>query len=212
MRSKDSWRSLVAFFSLVLGVLLTASGCVGAEPQAPAGAASVAAAEPTPAEGWDALLERTPFPYLLPLPASRPTALDGTYTKFELKETPPVHCLRCPDYAREGGVWKLNLDQGVFRIYHQPTGWKSNGSYVVTRDRWTAGAPDQLLLFNDPTCPDAVGLYSWSVREGELILEVIDDTCAIYLRAANLTNLPWLPCSADAQGGTAGGSQPPGCD
>jgi hypothetical protein len=212
MRSKNGWRNSIVFFSLIFGVLLIVSGCVGAAPDTTASAASAPAAEPTPAEGWAALLERAPFPYLLPLPASRPTAVDGTYTKFELKETPPVHCLRCPDYAPEGGVWKLNLDRGVFRIYHQPTGWKSIGSYIVTRDRWTAGAPDQLLLFNDPTCPDGIGLYTWEVREGELILEVIDDTCAIYLRAANLTSLPWLACSADTQDAAGDGSQPAGCD
>jgi hypothetical protein len=213
MRSKNDPRSSIAFFSLISVLLLIVSGCLGAAPDTLASAASAPAAEPTPAEGWPALLERVPFPYLLPLPASRPTAVDGTYTKVELKETPPVHCLRCPDYAPEGGLWKLNLERGVFRIYHQPTGWKSIGSFVVTRDRWTAGAPDQLLLFNDPTCPDGIGLYTWRVSEGDLILEVIDDTCAIYLRAANLTNLPWLACRANTQdAATEDGSQPPGCD
>ncbi len=168
----------------------------------------------TPTGAWSAALQKTPHPYLLPLPVPTGSTLDGTYTKVELKEIPPVHCLRCPDYAPEGGIWKLNLDKGVFRIFHELTGWQSVGSFVVTRDRWTSGAPDQLLLFNDPTCPDAVGLYSWRLEGGNLILEVIDDTCAIYLRAMNLTNLPWLSCQPpNIEAGISDHWQkPPGCE
>jgi hypothetical protein len=167
-----------------------------------------------PIDPWAALLQRTPHPYLLPLPPPVRTSLDGTYAKVELKEGPPVHCLRCPDYAPEGGIWKLNLDRGTFRIIHEVTGWKSIGSYVVTRDRWTSGAPDQLLLFNDPTCPEAIGLYTWKLEAGNLILEVIDDTCAIYLRAMNLTNLPWLSCQPPniETGITDHWLKPPGCE
>lgn len=178
-----------------------------ATPEAPGGS-------PSPTDAWSAALQKTPHPYLLPLPAPKRAVLDGTFAKVELKEAPPVHCLRCPDYAPEGGIWKLHLDRGSFRILHEVTGWQSIGSFVVTRDRWTSGAPDQLLLFNDPACPDAIGLYTFRMEEGTLILEVIDDTCAIYLRAMNLTNLPWLSCRPPNMeaGITDHWLKPPGCD
>ncbi len=194
MTAKENRRGVSAITIVTAAVLLLTVGCFSAtgdvqqtRPETP----EVAAA---PTDAWFAALQKTPYPYLLPLPEPKRTVVDGTYTKVELKETPKVHCLRCPDYAPEGGIWKLNLDQGVFRIFHEATGWQSVGSFVVTRDRWTSGAPDQLLLFNDPTCPDAIGLYTWRFEEGNLVLEVIDDTCAIHLRAMNLTNLPWRSC------------------
>jgi hypothetical protein len=199
---------------LAIGFFLWAVGCSPSESNRLPESVESPQATPTPADPWSALLQTMPHPYLLPLPTPRRTSLDGTYNKVELKETPPVHCLRCPDYAPEGGIWKLNLDKGTFRIIHEMTGWKSIGSYVVTRDRWTSGAPDQLLLFNDPTCPDAIGLYTWRLDEGNLILEAIDDTCAIYLRAMNLTNLPWMSCQPPniEAGITDHWPKPPGCD
>jgi hypothetical protein len=60
-------------------------------------------------EIWSGLLQRTPYPYTIPLAPEEPTAIDGTYTKFELKDTPPIPCRRCPDYAPEGGLWKMKL-------------------------------------------------------------------------------------------------------
>jgi hypothetical protein len=140
--------------------------------------------------------------------------VDGTYAKFELKEAPPVHCLRCPDYAPEGGIWKLHLDRGIFRVLHEVTGWHSMGSFVLAKDRRTAGTEDQLLLFNDPACPGAVGLYEWTLEGGELTLEVLEDTCSIHLRAMNLTNLPWLSCQPPniEAGITDHWQKPPGCE
>lgn len=199
--------SMMALFWLVVGC----SPIEDNQSQDSLGGSQVVAA---PTDPWSALLQTAPHPYLLPLPTPERTSLDGTYTKVELKETPPVHCLRCPDYAPEGGIWKLNLNMGTFRIIHEVTGWKSIGSYIVTRDRWTSGAPDQLLLFNDPVCPDAIGLYTWRLEAGDLILEVIDDTCAIRLRAMNLTSLPWMSCQPpNAEAGiTDHWPKPPGCD
>jgi hypothetical protein len=142
--------------------------------------------EPTAQAIWAGLLERYPYPYLIPLPEPKRTETDGTYTKVVVAQTERVHCLRCPDYAPEGGVWKLSFDKGVFRIFHPESKWKSIGTYVV--------AGNQLLLANDPTCIDALGLYSWKLSQGQLVLEVIDDPCAIRLRAMNLTQLPWISC------------------
>jgi hypothetical protein len=86
----------------------------------------------------------------------------------------------------EGGVWKLQLDKGIFRIYHAITGWRSLGSYAVSEDR--------LSLFNDPFCHLETGIYTWRLEEGVLILSEVDDPCAQGLRAANLIDQPWLSC------------------
>jgi hypothetical protein len=160
---------------------------------------------PTPTDVWSALLNRTPFPYATPLPLPTRTVLDGSYAKLDPKEGTPVPCRRCPDYAPEGGIWKLHLDNGVFRIYHQVTGWRSIASFTVSQD--------QLYLFNDPVCTDAVGVYKWKLESGTLTLEVIEDECAIRLRAMNLTGLPWLSCrppNAEAAV-TDHWFKPPGC-
>jgi hypothetical protein len=195
-------------------LLLLVAGCIPTEGDIQPTTEATPMPGATPTDAWFAALQRTPYPYLLPLPEPEPTVLDGTYTKVELKDTPSVHCLRCPDYAPEGGIWKLNLDKGVFHIYHEVTGWQSIGSFVVTRDRWTSSAPDQLLLFNDPACPDAIGLYAWRLDVGQLVLEVIDDTCAIHLRAMNLTNFPWQSCQpANIEAAiTDHWAKPPGCN
>jgi hypothetical protein len=137
-------------------------------------------------DAWSGLFQRQPYPYLVPLPESTPSPLDGTYTKVVAAEAERIHCRRCPDYAPERGAWKLNLDKGVFRILHPESRWKSIGTGIVAGDR--------ILLANDPVCIDALGLYRWRLAEGQLVLEVIDDPCAIRLRALNLTGQPWRSC------------------
>jgi len=135
---------------------------------------------------WNELLQRSPFPYVLPLPEPNPTVVDGTYTKSVVAPAERVHCLRCPDYAPEGGLWKIRFDKGTFRIIHAETAWKSIGTFIVAGDR--------LLLANDPNCIDTIGLYTWRLEEGQLYLEAIDDPCAIKLRGLNLTQQPWRAC------------------
>ena len=142
--------------------------------------------QPPAKAAWNELLQRSPFPYLIPLPEPRPTAVDGTYTKSVVAHAERVHCLRCPDYAPEGGLWRIHFDKGTFRIIHAETAWKSIGTFIVAGDR--------LLLANDPNCIDTVGLYTWRVEGGQLFLEAIDDPCAIKLRGLNLTQQPWRAC------------------
>lgn len=155
---------------------------------------------------WTELLQKNPFPHTAPLPSSDPTVLDGTYAKFDPKKTPPVPCRRCPDYVPEGGIWKLNLGKGVFRIFHEFTGWRSIGSFVVDGER--------VQLFNDPTCIEVSGSYTWKLKEGRLGLQVVEDKCAIGMRAKNLTQLLWISCQATSM--EAGFSDPwhklPGCE
>jgi hypothetical protein len=167
-----------------------------------------------PTSAWAAALQKTPYPYTIPLPQPTRTSIDGTYAKLDPKQATPVPCKRCPDYAPEGGIWKLHLDRGIFRVFHQATGWHSLGSFVLAKDRRTAGADDQLVLFNDPACPGAVGLYRWQVGEGHLVLTEIEDPCSIRLRALNLGAMPWLSCQPPAleAGITEYWQKPPGCD
>ena len=188
--------------------LLCAVGCATSEGSGTPQAAA------TPADAWFALLQKTAYPYTFPLPEPTGTILDGTYAKVELKEEPPVHCLRCPDYAPEGGVWKLNLDRGTFRILHEATGWQSVGSFILSKDRRTADTTDQMVPLNDPNCPEYVAIYAWRLEEGQLLLEAVEDTCSIHLRAMNLTNLPWLSCRPPSieAGITDHWPKPPGCD
>ena len=160
---------------------------------------------PTPTDVWGSLQLRTPYPYTTPLPPPQRTALDGTYVKTEPYKDEHVHCLRCPDYLAEGGTWLLSLDRGVFRIFHEATGWRSLGSFTVAGDR--------LWLFNDPNCTDGVGIYTWKLEDGALTLQVIDDECAIKQRGVNLASLPWLSCQPPSieAGVTNHWPKPPGC-
>ena len=155
---------------------------------------------------WTELLQKTPFPHTAPLPPSVPADLDGTYAKFDTKKTPPVPCRRCPDYVPEGGIWKLNLNEGVFRIFHEYSGWRSIGSFVVDGNR--------VRLFNDPTCMEVMGSYTWSLKEGRLALQVVEDKCAIGMRAKNLTQLPWMSCQPPSMEADFSGhwNKPSGCD
>ncbi len=189
-------RAAVAALVLCLGPRV---GCLEGRSAAPA------AGERSAQRSWSGLLQRQPYPYLLPLPEPRRSPLDGTYAKVAAVKAERVHCLRCPDYAPEGGAWKLNLSQGVFRILHTESGWKSMGTCIVASDR--------ILLANDPVCIDALGLYRWRMDEGQLVFEEIDDPCAIRLRARNLTGQPWRSCrSPNIEAAVSGHwPQPEGC-
>ena len=155
---------------------------------------------------WDELLQKSPYPHAAPLPPAERTSLDGTYVKIDPKKTPPVPCRRCPDYAPQGGIWKLNLDRGVFRIFHEFTGWRSIGSFRVDGARAT--------FFNDPYCMAVFGTYDWKLIGGRLQFQVVKDECAIRLRAKTLVNIPWLSCRmlTIETGGGEGRKKPPGCD
>lgn len=137
---------------------------------------------------WDALLEQIPVAYTTSLPEMTATPLDGTYAKIDQSQPQWWLCLRCADYRPAGGIWKLQFDKGVMRIYYEVTGWKSIASYAVDGD--------QLIIFNDPYCRDEVGEYTWRTVEGNLELEVNQDTCSFDLRGQNLGQQPWSTCAA----------------
>lgn len=184
------------------------TGPIAAQDTAQPAGVPTATAEGTaePVDRWVELLTRTPYSYTLPLPPHVPTPVDGAYTKIDPRTAPHVHCLRCPDYMMEGGLWKLQLDHGVFRIYYAGTGWRSLGSYTLDGDR--------IHLFNDPNCTDAVGTYTWKLEGGALVLGAVEDSCGQGLRSANLQDRPWLSCQPPNREAavTDHWHKPEGCD
>jgi hypothetical protein len=186
MALKQALKRFAAPAGVVIVTVLIGVACVYPAPPPAPNTPEAAPTSPPLADAWSTLLRHIPYPYSTPLPPAVRTALDGTYTKIELKEGTPVPCKRCPDYAPEGGLWKLNLDKGVFRILYTHNDWRSLASFTVSGDR--------LTLFNDPNCPQVVGTYTWKLEDGELTLKVVEDECAIRLRAMNLTHVPWLSC------------------
>jgi len=194
----------IVFFILIPWTTVSAGPAKQRPPQTPL-ASSPVCSEETPAEKWSALLQRQPFPYRRELPAPERTSMDGTYTKLDPKKDPQVPCRRCPDYAPEGGIWKIQFDKGTFRIIHMSSGWKSIASFTLEGDR--------LLLFNDPVCHETTGIYAWKAEEGQIVFRAIEDECAIRLRALNLTKQPWLSCRPpNTEAATTGHwPEPPGC-
>jgi hypothetical protein len=138
---------------------------------------------PAPTTVLDGLLQRTPYPYSAPLPSPEPSALDGVFHKLEPGPIARAPCRRCPPYPPVGGEWRLQLDRGVFRVYHAGTGWATIGSFSVRGDR--------LFFYNDPHCVDATGTYTWRQKEDQLLLDAVSDDCGSYLRARALSGTPW---------------------
>ena len=193
-------RKPASLVSAAIVVLLSAVACSspGSSPQPTTDQPVI----PVPA----ATLQSSPYPYTTPLPPETPTLLDGLYTKTDPKPGTPVPCRRCPDYAPEGGLWTLSFDKGIFRIFHTVTGWRSVGSFTVAGDRVT--------LFNDPVCAQDVGIYTWRLEKGTLILDAVEDPCAIKLRAMNLTKQVWASCQPPNIEAAVSDHwpKPPGCD
>jgi len=61
---------------------------------------------------------------------------------------------------------------------------------------------------------DVMGSYTWTLKEGRLGLQVVEDKCAIGLRAKNLTKLPWMSCQPPSMEAGLSGQRdkPSGCD
>jgi len=198
-------RSVLIFASIFATSLLIGITSFYAFAAQPAKAPHTVPAATNP---WFELQQRNPYPYTLPLAPAIRTPIDGAYTKMEVTENPTVHCRRCPDYAPEGGLWKLRFDKGVFRIYHADTGWKGIGTFLVTTDFLAEIPTGQLVLANDPVCQEVIGVYRWKLEQGKLFLSVIEDPCAIRLRALNLTHLAWLACQPPGQEAAISGHWP----
>lgn len=175
--------------AIIVGVFLYLT--VRFEPSASAAGAS--SIKPAPTSSWISFLEATPFAYLTPLPEPVRTAIDGLYTKVDQSWPQWWKCLRCADYRAAGGIWKLQFEQGVMRIFYEVNGWRNLSSYEVKGDR--------LYLFNDPICPEHIGVYQWNVNDGQLSLTALNDPCAFDLRAKNLGKQTWSNCNMESAPG-----------
>lgn len=199
MKHPSKARSLFSF--VMLSVLLTA--CVSTPPAnlpdptnvnftpSPVDFATITPTRVVQAGIWDELLNAKPFPHEFPLPDPTQSTLDGTYAKID--QSPPQFwtCYRCADYRPMGGIWRLQFDKGVMRIFYQITNWKSIASFTVEGNT--------IKIFNDPFCPHEVGEYEWAVQGGNLSLTAINDGCAFDLRKANLINQSWVSCATDGE-------------
>lgn len=161
---------------------------------------------------WFELQNQVPIPHTTPLPDAEWTPIDGTFTKLDPSLPQWWACRRCADYRPAGGIWKLQFDKGVMRIYYPITGWRSVASYTVSGD--------QLHIFNDPYCPQEVGKYGWRLEDEwnlpdrKLIIEVDDDPCSINLRGENLSTQAWYSCMPpnEMTGASDHWHKPPGCE
>jgi hypothetical protein len=84
------------------------------------------------------------------LPADTPAEFEKSFMRVtEQLVTRGIHVLAHP-----------------FRIFHQATGWQSVGSFILSKDRRTADTADQMVLLNDPNCPEYVAIYAGRWKRG----------------------------------------------
>jgi hypothetical protein len=169
-------RTLIAGFILLMAAACSTNTVEVQEEE-------VAETASTPAVASSATPESMPYPWGQPLPPLVETPLDGAYVKTDPRPGTPFPCARCADYKPEPGEWTLILDRGVYRIAFPAKAWRSLGSYTISGD--------ELRLFNDPVCPEEVGVYRWRLDGESLVLETVEDPCSIGLRGKNLAELPW---------------------
>ena len=195
----------VLLLLIVFGAIFFRRGTVGAPSPAPT-INQTGSTALVPTSAWNALLQATPFAYYTPLPEPASSAIDGTYTKVDQSWPQWWRCMRCADYRVAGGIWRLQFDQGVMRIFYEVNNWRSIASYSISNDR--------LFIFNDPYCPEHTGEYKWSREEGGLNLEVVQDACAFELRAENLSKQSWQACpDSDSSNSSAVTNESvPGCE
>ena len=112
-----------------------------------------------------------------------------------------------PSYGERGAKSLFHKRSKSCRTDHQRSG-------RVSQCRRVHAAGDRVLFANDPVCPDGIGVYHWKLENDRLILSVIDDPCAINLRAKNLSETPWLSCQPPniEAGITDHWPKPEGCD
>jgi hypothetical protein len=167
----------IAGWVLMAGVLV--AGCTG-DGAAPGSAVASPTGDP---QRWRSDPSE-PYPFTTPIPPRRPTPVDGTYRRAYERGSEPIPCRRCAPYRLDQGVAVMTLEAGRYHLVHEASDFRASGHYVIDGDR--------LELFNDPTCSETRGTYRWAVREGDLILEAVEDACAFdLLRARYLSAAPW---------------------
>lgn len=137
-----------------------------------------------------------PYPYTTPTPPERATAIDGTYLRVVSLERAggaelglPIRCFRCIPFRVDAGVSILILFEGSYYLHHHLSGFRTMGHYFVSGNR--------VELVNDANCPQTRGTYTWSMKDGRLGFDVLDDPCPFDdLRAGDLQAGPWAKVDA----------------
>jgi hypothetical protein len=206
MAQKIEAKAAIGSVFLALFVLLAAAACDFSATSSGPAAIDTLGEVAGLLGAWDELLREVPYPYGTPLPPTAPTLLDGTYAKVDPRPGERAGCRRCPPYPPEGGIWKLSLSEGAFHVMHERTEWRTLGSFAVSGER--------IAFFNDPHCHRDVGVYTWRLEAGQLVLGLIEDNCGVDLRARSLTAQPWLSCQPPSTEAavTDHWPRPPGCD
>ena len=188
---------------VALVALLALAACGGPAPSGPSGSASPQSASGVPEIPDWRDDPNEPFPFTSPVPPLAETPVDGVYVRdpTDPYEGDRAHCTRCPPYPLDRGVSRLTLVAGRFEVLHEQPQYRSAGHYRVSGD--------ELVLINDPECTQLEGTYRWSLEDGTLTLEAVDDECAFGQRMKDLTALPW----SRLEGVPAGvGCEPPGVE
>jgi hypothetical protein len=141
-----------------------------------------------------------PYAYSEPAPPEEVTPLDGRYERrVTVKQAGgiPIFCQRCAPWRLDAGEAGLRFEEGRFYADFEPIsqdrpcptcrmppGFAATGHYRVDGSR--------LEIFNDPSCAEMTGIYQWSIEDGKLLLEVVEDECPfVRLRSKYLTAFPW---------------------
>lgn len=196
MKPRQIIISLVALTSVLFSACAQAVQPQMAQAEATNTPAPVVSRTPTPTLNvtpttlWDGLVSHYPISYIgTPLAPAEASPIDGLYGR--LVDAPPQwwRCLRCADYRLAGGLWRLQFDKGVMRIYYTLNAWRAIASFRVEGDR--------LFVFNDSTCIQP-GEYTWAVSNGSLHLTPVGkDDCYFGLRSENLSTGDWQLCPGD---------------
>ena len=126
-----------------------------------------------------------PYPFTTPVPPASATALDGRYDRnpTDTFEGEWAKCRRCPPYFVDRGRSELVLRLGRWANTHHEPRQLTNGHFTIEGD--------QVTLINDPMCPFDRGVYRYSLDNGVLALEAIDDPCQFGERKRDLTDETW---------------------
>jgi hypothetical protein len=187
--------------AIILVAALALAGCTEETPN-PEGSSPAARQKPCYELGWKQCPDE-PYPFNTPLPPAEPTAIDGTYTRHigESLAWAPGKCRRCPPYRLQPGTATLVFDRGRYFVEQEPPGFRSSGHF------WIDGG--RIVLINDPSCTRFEGTYRWSVREGVLSLQAVDDECPFTrLRQRYLMARDWR-VDDGAEGAAAAECSPP---
>jgi hypothetical protein len=185
------WGMTLALFALFLGACTEGAGSTTADDEN---------------NGRVAVEVGEPYPYSEPAPPEERTPLEGTFRRtitVHQAGGPPIYCQRCAPWRLDAGEGELRFDRGRLTGTFEPIAvqvdcrseargveCKHPPGFAVSAHYRVDG--DRIEIFNDGNCIGMTGIYEWSVEDGALVLDVVEDSCPfVRLRAKYLTAAPW---------------------